>query len=592
MVGRRLLGAGVAALVICAPVSAATLNDAVRQAIETNPDVRIETNELLSREQEIEQAKSGFYPQVDLTAGYGYERSDNATTRGLGLSSRELTRKEAGITLTQMLFDGFATRSEVERQSARVQSTLYRIEGVSQNRALDAVESYLNVLRYRELLSLTEENLASHDRVYEQVDLRNQAGIGRSSDLEQVRGRRASANASRLSEVANLKDAESSYLHVVGALPAELEAAPSVGASLPTNLKRAMQIALEEHPTLLSAKADVEATLAQHAAAGHNYYPKFNLELGSTWGEDQNGAVGEEDDLTAMIRMNFNLYSGGKDKARKRQTAHLINEAKEVRNRTYRQVVESLRLSWTAYQATRAQLAPLKQHLVSSQNTRDAYVQQFNIGKRTLLDLLNTENEVFQAKRAYKEAEYDALFAEYRILASVGQLLGSFDLKPPRGEGAGDEMLQAYAELAPQAIAPATFESRPEHGFIEEEAMEEAPAPAVKPGNPGIESMLEGWRNAWQGKDIEAYLAQYSDGFRSAWGASKAPWAEKRRSIIANSREIDIRLENISSRVDGESATVRFTQRYNSANYSDVVNKRLDLSLESGEWKITREVTE
>ncbi|MES9868784.1 MAG: TolC family protein, partial [Sedimenticola sp.] len=109
----------------------------------------------------------------------------------------------------------------------------------------------------------------------------------------------------------------------------------------------------------------------------------------------------------------------------------------------------------------------LKQHLVSSQNTRDAYVQQFNIGKRTLLDLLNTENEVFQAKRAYREAEYDSLFAEYRILAGVGGLLGHFGYQAPAGEGEGDRMMSAHSELAPQAIDVEDFESKPEHGYTE-----------------------------------------------------------------------------------------------------------------------------
>lgn len=467
MVGRKLLVAGVAALVMSAPVSATTLSDAVRQAIESNPDVRIETNELLSRREEIEQAKAGYYPQIDLSVGYGYESSDNATTRALGLSSRELTRKEASLTLTQMLFDGYATSSEVERQSARVDSTQHRVLGVSQNRALDAIEAYLNILRYRGLLELSEENLSAHDRVYEQVALRNEAGIGRSSDLEQVRGRRASANASRLSELANLKDAESSYLSVVGALPDDIQPAPSVEQALPASLDDAMQLAEKDHPTLLSAKADVKAAMAQHQAAGHGFYPKLNLEVGSTWGDNQNGSKERDDDVTAMLRMNLNLFSGGRDSARKRQTAHLINEAKEVRNRTYRQVVESLRLSWTAYQATKAQLASLKQHLVSSQNTRDAYVQQFNIGKRTLLDLLNTENEVFQAKRAYREAEYDSLFAEYRILAGVGGLLGHFGYQVPAGEGEGDRMMSSHSELAPQAIDVEDFESKPEHGYTE-----------------------------------------------------------------------------------------------------------------------------
>lgn len=560
--------------------SAIGLNQAVEQAVQENPEVRIQTNELMSRKQEIEQARAGYRPQVDLTAGVGYEHSDNNSTRALGYDNRSLIRKEAALTLRQMLFDGFATRSEVERQQARFDSAFYRVAGASENIALDAVKAYLEVLRQQQLLELSAKNLEAHDRIYSQVELRHQAGVGRNSDLEQVRGRRASANASRLSDVANLKDAESRYLNVVGDLPRDLEPVAGSKAQIPANLEEAIAVALKEHPTLLSAEADVMATLAQNQAAQNNFYPKLDFELGTTWGEDQDGVKGEQEDLTAMLRMRYNLYSGGRDTARSKQTANLINEAKEVRNRTYRQVVESLRLSWTSYQATMAQLDSLKQHLVSAEKTREAYRKQFNLGKRTLLDLLNTENEVFQARRAYSETQTDYFYAQYRILVGMGRLLGALQLEQPAGEGAGDKMLASYAEIAPRSATLADFSSRPEHGY-----QQEAPAQEV----PGPEAMLEQWRKAWESRDVDAYLAHYSRAFAPAKGRGLAVWQADRRRIIGKARDIRVTLADIKTRVDGDTASVSFRQSYSSRGYTDSMLKMLRLRREGDQWKIVSE---
>jgi len=440
-----------------AQASATTLEEAIQQALNSNPDIRVETNELLSRKEDVEQARAGYLPTIDITAGMGYERSDNNSTRSAGYDHRDLTRKEAAINLQQMLFDGYATVSEVARHNARQASAGHRVAGVSQNKALEIVSAYLAVMRQQKLVQLSAENLEAHKRIFEQVKLRSEAGIGRSSDLEQVRGRRASADASRLADIANLRDAESTYLTLVGDLPRDLEPVPSLRDSLPENLDRAIEVALAGHPTLLSAQADVQSAKAQKDAAENAFYPHFDLEVGSTWGEDQDGVNGVDKDLTAMVRMRYNLFSGGRDKARQRQTVHLINEAREVRNRTYRQVVESLRLSWTAYEATQAQLVSLNQHLLSSQNTRDAYTQQFNIGKRTLIDLLNTENEVFEAKRTHTEAESDFLYAQYRILVGMGRLLDVISIPVPQGPGTGDEGLKAYADIAPKTVLATDF---------------------------------------------------------------------------------------------------------------------------------------
>jgi adhesin transport system outer membrane protein len=140
---------------------------------------------------------------------------------------------------------------------------------------------------------------------------------------------------------------------------------------------------------------------------------------------------GNNEDLTAMIRMRWNLFRGKHDEARREETALLINEAKEIRNNAIRQAEEGVRLSWASYQSTKAQLAFLEKHMAASKQTRKAYAKQFDIGQRSLLDLLDTENEVFESSKAFLTAEYTNQFAQYRILAGMGKLLDSLEVGSP-----------------------------------------------------------------------------------------------------------------------------------------------------------------
>ncbi len=564
---------------------ASSLHDAVNTALQTNPDIRVQTTELLAREKEIEQAESGYRPNVDVTGGYGWEWNDNSSTASAGFDEgRDLMRKEVGVQMTQMLFDGYATDSEVARQKSRYASTSHRIDGLSQGIALDAIDAYLKVLRHRELLALSEANLRSHQRVYSQIDLRLEAGVGSRVDLEQVEGRRALANASRLSDVVNLKDVETSYLDVVGKLPsAELEAVEAVDSVLPKSLQEAMQVALAEHPTLKSAEADIRAAQAQHEAARQNDYPKFNLEVGGNWRDNQNGVEGEDRDLRAMVMMRYNLYSGGRDSSRKEQTAHLLSESKEVRNQTFRQVVESLRLSWAAYHATRSQLGSLQDYVRATTETRKAYGKQFRIGKRTLVDLLNVEAELFEAKRSAVEANYDNLFAQYRILAGMGRLIEQLETTAPRGEGRGDEELAIYGDLAAEDLALSAFDSR----FPRPAGSAKGPERASQAAT--LEGQVLAWADAWQSRRIEDYLSFYSSRFSSPKHPSRKAWEESRRRIISRARDISVEIANLKVNVDGDVGRANFTQRYAAHNYSDEVEKSLEFRNEGGVWKIVSE---
>jgi adhesin transport system outer membrane protein len=194
--------------------------------------------------------------------------------------------------------------------------------------------------------------------------------------------------------------------------------------------------ARETHPPLLSAMADIDATTAQHEQARSNDFPRFARELGASHNSNIDGVRGADEDLIAMVRMNYNIYRGGADLARKRSTAHRITEAKNIRDRAEDQVIEEASLSWNDYMTAQTRLKLLRQHADSANKTRAAYLQQFNIGQRTLLDLLDTENERFVAESNYIDGKYRLMYANYRIVASEGRLLATLGVTPPDNSGA------------------------------------------------------------------------------------------------------------------------------------------------------------
>ena len=439
-------------------VQAETLQQTIQYTITENPEIQSASSERLAVEQEISQAKAGFFPTVDIAVGSGWERSFNSSTKADGSESKSLGRDEASIQVRQMIYDGFATSSEVKRQTARTNSRAYTVFGQAEITALNAVEAYINVLRREELLSLANENLSVHKSTNEQIESRSSRGVGRKADVEQSTGRLALAQKNTLSEIGNLHDAQTAYLRVVGKLPQSLEAVTAPGDALPASFDQAVDAAVANHPILKSANADIESAIAQHATAKTAFMPRVDLELSATHNKDIDGIEEVNEDASAMFRLRYNLYNGGKDTARRKETAQLINQAKSIRDNTYRQAVESMRLSWIAHQTVKSQMAFFESHKNSSINSNEAYQKQFNIGRRSLLDLLDSANEMFVAKSAYANAKYDELYSQFRILASAGALNNFLDVNLP-AETAILPEVESWIGGSQKITVPATYAS-------------------------------------------------------------------------------------------------------------------------------------
>ena len=414
-----------------------TMSGAVEYTITHNPDVAIDARHRRAVDEALLGAYSGYLPSVDLAWGTGREKANNSTTRGPQGSnapyswSNTLHRHERSVTAQWNIFQSLGTWFEVERNKARVESAAHRVAGTSDAIALRVVEAYLDVLRMRETVRLTRQNLDNHQKTYDQIQMRVASGIGRRSDLDQSEARLALARSNLISAEANLPDVEIAYRRYVG-MPADDLIQPALPDSslIPRDLETAQEAARQGNPLLKQSYADVDAANAQYNAAKSPFGPRLDIEAGITNVDNAGGAIGSSDDRYVMLRARWNIFRGGYDTARLGETKQQSYEALDISKRTLMQLEQSTALSWNTLQSVRERLPSLKQHAESALATRDAYTLQFTIGQRTLIDLLDTENEYFTSTVEYVNGQYLELFAAYRLLADMGLILPTLGVQP------------------------------------------------------------------------------------------------------------------------------------------------------------------
>ncbi|WP_260258314.1 TolC family outer membrane protein [Vibrio intestinalis] len=406
-----------------------TLEQAVAIALDTNPELKSSFNEYKSAVKLNDASGGAYLPSLDLDAGIGYERINPADSTGR--DDTDLTRKEATLSLTQLLWDGNATLNDMDRTAAEAESIRLQLVADASDMALRVTEIYLDAVKAEEVLALSESNLATHKDIYRDIKKRADSGIGSTADVSQVEARIAKAHGNLLAAQNNLIDTHTQFMRIVGQTPLGLIYPRADETKLPLTVDEAIDEAFANHPVIQVSVADVDAARFQYDQSKGNYYPTFSIEASQSWRDDAGGEEGSSDETIAMLRMRYNLYNGGSDQDLAERAAYQLNKAKDLRDNAYRQVEEGLRLSWSALDLTLQQKNFLADHVDSASETVIAYEKQYKIGKRTLLDLLNTENELFEARKDYLDAHYAEQYAKYRVMNATGNLLDALLVDVP-----------------------------------------------------------------------------------------------------------------------------------------------------------------
>jgi adhesin transport system outer membrane protein len=434
------IGLGLSAMGMSSTAHAMSLKDAIQLVLTTNPDVGVVAKDRRAIDQELRQAWGLYFPQIDVKLDGGPEYTESGSVdhpptyldQGPHDGGRWLIRSDAQLTLQQRLFDGFEAAAEVQRQKARQNSAAERVQDQAEVSALDAVEQYIAVLRDQARLKNADENIKKHEDTLALVQKRAQLGGGNVADVSQAQARLQTAHSTYTDIQGQLRETQTKFLQIVGVPATDLEDVTGSDFSrMPENVDLSVQKGLENNPKIRLAKHDVERSEAEVREQTASMYPHLNFEAVGSVNRYNSGLEEVDHNAQFLLVLRYNLYRGGADLARIKEFKERRSEALEQLRVREREVEQDVRSSWAARETQQERIDLLGKQVQANQDTYSGYVQQFDIGQRGLLDVLDAANELFISNDQLIQAQDESLFANFRVLASQGQLVESAGLTYP-----------------------------------------------------------------------------------------------------------------------------------------------------------------
>ncbi len=406
-----------------------SINDALRMAVQTNPTIGEAAANRRATEAELRQSQGTLLPQVRIEAQGGplrtnvtdpaYTTPPNTPPLGNG---QWLPGSKGSIVLRQLLFDGFASVNDIWRQAARVDSAAARTHERSELIALDAAEAYLDVVRYTRLVALADENVKAHTSILSNVTSRFKGGRAGEGDLEQTNERVASAEASRSDFRRSLADAQAKFRKVIGVAPFNIRA-PGRLPGLPVSKDQVLAVTLTNNPTIKAAQSDADAARhAFHQTSGA-FLPTVSLEARATRGNNEDGFFGWYNQSSVQAVATWDIFRGGQDSWKRAEASERYTQTNMAHARLQRDAFESVDKAWAARTITAQRIAELQRQIASDRKVISAYSKEYDLGQRSLIDLLNAENQNFNAQVSLKSSRAVIVFADYQLLAAMGELL-------------------------------------------------------------------------------------------------------------------------------------------------------------------------
>jgi len=409
--------------VTCASsVFAQSLKSSVQAALNTFPEIQEARHLREAITNDLDVAKSKYYPTIDLELAYGHEWSDNGSTRAAGYRTVTLDRQESGLKMREILFNGYEREGFIEEQKAKLRGAEHHIGDRGEVIAADVSFAYIDVVRHQEILGLAKENLKVHKKILDNVKKRvdgGQLGVG---DLQQARSRMSSAEA-RIAEVKkDLDKARILFNRMVGRMPKNVSRPRFNHARLPRSVNAAVKMAMDNNPNIKKFEADLEAAKALIRVAKSGKYPNFFLEFGGTHNDNIDGTRGRDYDMSLMLRMQWNLYRGGADSAKQKAAAARHSQSMSKVALIRRNIEQEVRRAWSDMVRKDDEIKSRSAQVKSNKEVTETYKEEFKVGQRDLLDVLDAENELFSSKVKYVSAQNSALYARFLLMATTGGL--------------------------------------------------------------------------------------------------------------------------------------------------------------------------
>ncbi|WP_457662711.1 outer membrane channel protein TolC [Sinorhizobium medicae] len=419
IVRKAALWAAVSTSVLLAPhaVLAETIFGAMAKAYANNPDLNAARAGLRATDEGVPIAKSGFRPQISASATGTLTRLDQEKSR-----AQDLHAGQVGISITQMIFDGFQTLNNVRAAEAEVFSSRETLKANEIQILLSAAQSYANIARDQQIVSIRRQNLAFLREQLNAAQARLDVGEGTRTDVSQAQAELANAQSLLVAAVAQLKQSEAVYVQIVGAAPTGIRQPGPATKAMPRSLDQAVATGLRENPQILAAQYAVDSAGYQVKSAEGTMLPGVVLQ-GAVTRNTGNAGQGL-DDTTASVtaRLEVPIYQGGAEYGQIRQAKEILGQQRILVNSARASVQQTVVSAHAQLESALARIRASRSQISAANLALEGVIEERKVGQRTTLDVLDAQQDVLDAQESLAGAQRDAVVASYALLAAMGHL--------------------------------------------------------------------------------------------------------------------------------------------------------------------------
>ncbi|ABB38214.1 type I secretion outer membrane protein, TolC family [Oleidesulfovibrio alaskensis G20] len=406
-----------------------SLQQSVEATLKNNPVIKSFKEGVSAAKHDVRDAEGGWFPRLDFNAGYGVEQVNDALTRTDGRKNHWEERSDITTTLSQLLWDGGKVNSQIGIQEARLANADSRLTDNAEVLALEAIRAHLELYRQRNLVLLAEQNVKNHEDILKSQEERQRMGATSLADVSQTKGRLARAQASLSNARQELLVAEANYRRIAGTDAPEVDWADKP-AGVPGTFDSALQLALTSNPKLAAQQAEIQENEQRIQLARSEYYPTFTAQASNTYKDQVESSTTWEVDNALQLRVSWNIFRGGSDlAAEKAEGARKRRSMMDLQN-INEALMQETSDTWNALENAREQKRLFNEAVEYNTQTRDMYIEQFSVGQRSLLDVLDAENELYSSSIQLVTATVNEIVAEYRLVALGGKLIETVGLDP------------------------------------------------------------------------------------------------------------------------------------------------------------------
>ncbi|ANY20965.1 Outer membrane efflux protein BepC precursor [Tsuneonella dongtanensis] len=427
-----------------------SLQEAVAVAMKANPEIIQAQMNTEAIQAERKQAQGLYAPRVDLEASAGIRRLENTTRRNLGIADQELYPLEVGGVVDWTVIDFGRRRGELLRQAARVDGASLRVVERSEFVALQVARQYFDVLLQQRVAAASSDNVTFHQMLVGDLGKGVEQGSISIADRQQAEERLQAALVRQTEAQQDLQNAMIELQRLTGLEINQVVLPPNLASALPPSLDQAVGQARTKHPKVREAVADVDAATAMVKAAEGDLYPTVGIELRGRIGDDIDGFRGETNDLQARAVMRWNIFDGGINRAKVQEMVRRASQARYRLHELQREAEADVRTAWTTMNSQTDIVNKVERQSQVSDDLLLSYRSQFNVGRRSLLDVLDAQNTRYNTQVRLETSRFSQLFAQYQTLAATNNLLDALSIAP--GAGAGMEE-RARFDFGPPAPA-------------------------------------------------------------------------------------------------------------------------------------------